>query len=259
MIQRTILLALLALCSAAPAKRITVVAHRAAHEAAPENTLAAIRQAIEIGCDYVELDVRETRDGELVLMHDGTVDRTTTGTGAVAAMGLAEIRGLDAGRKRGERWAGEKVPTFDEALALCHGKLHVYVDHKAGSPEHILTAIARHGMLGDVVIYGSVESLRVFKNLRPGVWIMPDHPRTPEEMTALARDLKPETLDGNVRTWTAEQVEAAHHLGAQVWVDNLGPEDNEAGFRRAVEMGVDAIQTDHPALLLKVLKEMGRR
>src|SRR5262249_15241636 len=185
MIHLTILLALLALGSAQPGKRIVVIAHRAAHEEAPENTLAAIRQATEIGCDYVELDVRETRDGELVLMHDATVDRTTTGTGGVASMELAEIRRLDAGRKRGERWAGEQVPTFDEALALCHGKLRIYVDHKAGSPEKILRAIARRGMLDEVVVYSSVKYLRVFKQLRPHVWIMPDHPSSSEEMTAL--------------------------------------------------------------------------
>jgi glycerophosphoryl diester phosphodiesterase len=259
MIRLTIVLALLALCGAAPGKRIPVVAHRGAHEEAPENTLAAFRQAIAIGCDYVELDVRETRDGELVLMHDATVDRTTMGTGAIADMDLAAIRRLDAGSKRGERWAGEKVPTFDEALEVCHGKMRVYVDHKAGSPERVLAAIERHGMLEEVVIYGSVENLRAFKKLRPRVWIMPDHPRTLEVMTALAQDLKPETLDGNLRTWTAEQVEAAHRLGVQVWVDNLGPNDNEEGFRRAIAMGVDAIQTDHPALLLKLLQELGRR
>jgi glycerophosphoryl diester phosphodiesterase len=239
--------------------RVVVIAHRGANAFAPENTLAAFRKAIALGCDYVEMDVRQTRDGALVLMHDRTVDRTTDGTGSVADLTLAQIRALDAGRKRGPEWTGEKVPTFDEALAVCRGKIRVYVDWKSGPADQVIAAIERHRMLRDVVIYGSEEQLRAVKRLRPKVWIMPDHPGTIEGIMALARSLKPETMDGNLRDWTKEQVEAAHRAGAQVWVDNLGENDDEAGFRRALDMDVDAIQTDHPDLLLKYLKARGRR
>jgi len=243
----------------AAAKRIIVIAHRGEHTEAPENTLASIRKAIEVGCDYVEVDVRRTRDGALVLMHDSTVDRTTNGRGKVEALSLAEIRALDAGAKRGAAWAGEKVPTFDEALAACKGKIKVYVDHKAGPPAEILSAIEKHGMVRDVVIYGSVENLRAFKRLNPRVWIMPDHPGSPEKIVELVRDLKPETLDGNIVDWTAEQVQAAHRAGAQVWVDHPAGRDDEAGVRLSVEMGVEAIQTDAPAKVIGLLKNMGRR
>src|SRR5438067_360181 len=108
-----------------PDSRIVVIAHRGANKFAPENTLAAFRKAIELGCDYFELDVRRTKDGQLVLMHDGSVDRTTNGTGSVVDMTLAEIRALDAGTKRGEQWKGEKVPTFEEALTMSKGKIKV--------------------------------------------------------------------------------------------------------------------------------------
>jgi len=243
----------------AAAKRIIVIAHRGEHTEAPENTLASIRKAIEVGCDYVEVDVRRTRDGALVLMHDSTVDRTTNGRGKVETLTLAEIRALDAGAKRGAAWAGEKVPTFDEALAACKGKIKVYVDHKAGPPAEILSAIEKHGMVRDVVIYGSVENLRAFKRLNSRVWIMPDHPGSPEKIVELVRDLKPETLDGNIVDWTAEQVQAAHQAGAQVWVDHPASRDDEAGVRLSVEMGVEAIQTDAPAKVIGLLKNMGRR
>src|ERR1041384_3084618 len=73
-------------------KGVIVIAHRGANKFAPENTLAAFRKAIEMGCDYVELDVRRTRDGALILMHDRTVDRTTDGKGAVDQMNVSEIR-----------------------------------------------------------------------------------------------------------------------------------------------------------------------
>ena len=109
---------------------IAVIAHRAGRGIAPENTLAAIRKAIALKVDYVELDIRATKDGHLVIMHDRTVDRTTKGTGAVKDLTLAEIRALDAGSKFDATNAGERVPTFEEVLKLCRGKVHIYVDHK---------------------------------------------------------------------------------------------------------------------------------
>src|SRR5580658_7077215 len=78
---------------------IAVIAHRAGRNGTPENTLSAIRNAIELGVDYVELDIRATKDGQLVIMHDGTVDRTTNGKGAVKDLDLDTIRTLDAGGK----------------------------------------------------------------------------------------------------------------------------------------------------------------
>ncbi len=240
-------------------KRVIVIAHRGANKFAPENTLAAFRKAIELECDYVELDVRRTKDGALVLMHDNTVDHRTDGKGKVEELTLAEIKALDAGIKHGAQWAGERVPTLDEALAECKGKIKVYVDNKAGPPDEVIAAIERHRMLKDVVVYGGVETLRQFKKLRPKIWIMPDHPSGLPEMAALAADLKPETFDGNLRSWTKDQVDAAHKSGVQVWVDNLGENDNEAGFRKAIDMGVDAIQTDHPDVLIKFLRAICRR
>src|SRR4051812_14588222 len=87
------------------------VAHRGANRVAPENTLPAYEAAIALGCDYVEIDVRATRDGHLVLLHDRTVDRTTDGTGHAAEMDFATIRALDAGVKFGDAFRGTRVPT----------------------------------------------------------------------------------------------------------------------------------------------------
>jgi glycerophosphoryl diester phosphodiesterase len=239
-------------------RKIIVIAHRGANRFAPENTLPAFKKAIELGCDYVELDVRRTKDGALVLMHDRTVDGKTNGHGAVEDLTLDEIRALDAGIKRGQEWAGTKVPTFDEALAVCNGRIKVYVDNKAGPVDEVLAAIEKHKMLRQVVIYGGAEELREFKKRRPRVWIMPGHPGSVEKINEMAKDLKPETMDGNLRSWTKEQVNAAHAVGVQVWVDNLGENDNEAGFQKALDMGVDAIQTDHPDLLISFLRVKGR-
>jgi glycerophosphoryl diester phosphodiesterase len=242
------------------AKKIIVIAHRGAHREAPENTLASLEQAIEIGCDYVELDVRRTKDGALVIMHDSSVNRMTTGKGKIADLTLAEIRKFEVKSRHGAKSAGLRVPTFDEMLERAKGHMKIYVDHKQAPPVEVLAAINRHGMLHDVVVYnGGVETLREYKRLAPDVWIMPDHPKSIAAIEALAHDLKPETLDGSIVEWTQPQVEAAHRNGAQVWVDNRSQLDNEPGIKQAVELGVDAIQTDDPATVLRVLKAMGLR
>jgi glycerophosphoryl diester phosphodiesterase len=238
------------------AKSVVVIAHRGAHREAPENSLAALNKAIEIGCDYVEVDVRRTKDGVLVIMHDSSVNRMTDGKGKIEDLTLEEIRKLHF-KKKGD-WVAEKVPTFDEILDKAKGRMKIYVDHKNALPAEVLAAIEKHGMLAEVVVYGSVGILREYKRLAPKVWIMPDHPRSIAQIEALAKDLKPETLDGSIVRWSREEMEAAHRAGIEVWVDNVPARDNEAGIKNAVEMGVDAIQTDNPALVLDVLVKMGR-
>jgi len=95
-----------------------VIGHRGAAGHAPENTLASLRRAAQLGARWVEFDVALTRDGEPVLLHDETVDRTTNGKGRLAAMALAELQILDAGAWHSQATAGERVPTLAEAFAL---------------------------------------------------------------------------------------------------------------------------------------------
>ena len=95
-----------------------ICAHRGASDTHPENTLAAIKQAIALGAQMIEFDVALTKDGKLVLMHDSTINRTTNGTGPVSAKTLAELKKLDAGGWKHKRFKGERIPTLQEALAV---------------------------------------------------------------------------------------------------------------------------------------------
>jgi glycerophosphoryl diester phosphodiesterase len=113
---------------AAPLQPVTIVAHRGLSEGVPENTLAAFRQSVANGVSIIELDLRVTRDGQIVVLHDLTVDRTTDCSGAVAKMNLPSIKRCDAGH-------GERVPTFAEVIALVQGKpVRVLADVKDGTP-----------------------------------------------------------------------------------------------------------------------------
>ncbi|WP_345954290.1 glycerophosphodiester phosphodiesterase family protein [Mucilaginibacter sp. PAMB04168] len=117
--------ALLAIASTAFAQKAQILmpqrglcAHRGGFESTPENTVPGFKEAIKYGAQMIEFDIQFTKDSVLVIMHDGTVDRTTNGSGAVANMTLSEIRKLDAGSKKSSKFAGAKVPTLDETLAM---------------------------------------------------------------------------------------------------------------------------------------------
>ena len=110
------------------ASNIYVAAHRGWSAVYPENTMEAFKAAVELNVDQIETDVRITKDGELVLMHDAKVDRTTDGTGKVCDMTLAELKALDAGIKKGEQFRGARVPTFVEFMDLVRDLPDMTVD-----------------------------------------------------------------------------------------------------------------------------------
>jgi glycerophosphoryl diester phosphodiesterase len=126
--------------------------------------------------DFVELDVRTSSDGYLVLMHDPTVDRMTNGKGRITDMTFAEIRKLDLGARFPGKFPDLRIPTFDEALELAKGgKIGIYVDTKNAGPKDLIAAIERHDM-GDHVMFWSerVNFLKEIAELRPSWKLMPE-------------------------------------------------------------------------------------
>jgi len=131
-----------------------VIAHRGANRQAPENTLAAFHLALDLGADLLELDVRQTRDGELVVIHDEYVNRTTDGAGAVKDLDYAQLRRLDAGAWKGAQFAGQRVPSLRDVLELTAGSAGVVVELKGYDLEQADRAvelIQRQGRERDVI------------------------------------------------------------------------------------------------------------
>jgi len=137
-----------------------ICAHRGASHTHPENTLVAFHEALRLGAHMIEFDVRRSRDGELVLMHDRTVNRTTDGKGAVAKLTLAELRELNAGSWKGEEFAGEGVPTLDEALAMMPENvwLNVHLKGDAALAEEATRRIVAHDRLHQAFLACGKES-----------------------------------------------------------------------------------------------------
>lgn len=135
--------------------KLIVCAHRGASNVAPENTMAALQQALDDGALMIELDVQVTKDHELVVFHDDSLERTTNGSGLISDHTLQELAHLDAGSWFGAKFAGERIPTFLDAIELLRGKTYLNIEIKpqsataesAGNIAAIVNIIDKSGML----------------------------------------------------------------------------------------------------------------
>lgn len=230
-----------------------VVGHRGLFRHSPEETAANFNACIDLRVD-IELDVRKTRDGQLVCLHDPTVDRTTTGTGKVAGLSLREVQALDAGRKFDPRFAGERVPTLDQVFTLLTERkaasLMVAVDLKVPDIEAEVVKLAeKHGVLKQLLFIGlAIENAEVREKL---VAASPD--AACAALCPAADKLDAVTAD-KTAAWvylrfipTADEVKRVHAAGKRVFL--VGPlvAGNESeNWAKGRAAGVDAILTDYP-------------
>lgn len=237
--------------SAIQERTILTSAHRGEHHHHPENSLPAVQAAIDAGIDYVELDVRTTADGQLVLMHDPTVNRMTNGKGKVAEMTFDQIRALDLGARFPGQFPGLKVPTFDEALDLAKkGGIGIYVDTKQAAPHDLVAAIERHDM-GDHVMFWSEhpDFLAQIAALRPQWTLMPEA-FNPDHVRKVLELLHPTVLGFDDRDFNSPTVAAAREAHVGIFVDRQTPQQ----WQDAVDQGATGIQTDYPEELVTFLR-----
>jgi len=229
-----------------------LLAHRGLVRHAPENTLPAFAAAVELGLS-IELDVYQTGDGQLVVIHDNTLDRTTDGTGDVTEMALAEIRKLDAGGWFHPSFAGLKVPTLDEAFQLIRQRqrrpVTIALNMKVISPgieARIVKLVEKHGLFDQLFAFGQpAESSRRFKQANRKL-------RTTEvkiyDSEHFARALKNPLADC---LWVGfipsrDEMKQARGLGKQVWL-SLHIGDNRPDiWDKARASQMDGICTDWP-------------
>jgi len=232
--------------------------HRGASRYVPENTLEALRKSVALGADFVEFDIRTTRDGAFVLLHDSSLDRTTSGRGSVRDRTSGEVAALDAGSWFGRPFSGVKAPTLDAFLdAAAPLGVGLYVDAKDISPEALAEALARHGLTDRAVVYQGTGYLERLKSIAPALRRMPPL-RDPSELDALAERLRPYAVDANWAILSKPLIDRCHALGIKVFSDALGSHESVENYHRAVRYGVDLIQTDHPVLVLRALELVER-
>jgi glycerophosphoryl diester phosphodiesterase len=239
--------------------RTRVIAHRGFSGAAPENTIAAVRAAIEIKADMAEIDVTLTSDGHIVVIHDETLDRTTNGNGMVSDVSRAELQLLDAGAWFAPQFAGERIPSLDAVLDEVEGRILLNVEIKSeavdrGIVAKVASAIQRRKMTDQVVVSSF-------------------SPRALEEMHAVAPEIRTAVLYNVEVHQGRDAVEIVTGLGASVF--NIKRQrltkkmlrrcreheipvgiytvNDPRRMRRLVKRGAGAIFTDQPDRLLEIL------
>ena len=235
----------------------TVIGHRGAAAYAPENTLEGIREAHRRGARWVEFDAKLTGDGEVVLLHDDTLDRTTNGHGPVAVATLAALQGLDAGGWFGPAWRGARVPTLARTLALLlELDMQANVEIKPCPGRDEATALAVVDVVGrswpsdrapPLLSSFSRQSLAAAQSVAPElprgllVW------RHPEDWAAAAKDLACVSLHCAHQHLTASWARQIRALGLALAVYTL---NDGARARELMGWGVQSIITDQPDTIL---------
>ena len=239
---------------------LLVVAHRAAHQRFPENSLQAIQEAIDLGVDLVEIDVRVTTDGIVYLIHDQTTDRTTTGSGDIEKMSSAELQNLTLVFEGKD--SGLAIPTLAEALALTKGKIMVDLDMKTEKVEEVIEVVKEMDVLDEVIFFDSDwQVLREIRAKLPEAFLMPRLYKT-NEIRKAYRKLTPVVVHIDPGFNTPKTMLKAQKFGLRTWINSLGALDNELRVNpdsplshKLLEYGASMVQTDLPELWVKLRDE----
>jgi glycerophosphoryl diester phosphodiesterase len=238
-----------------------VIAHRGASSEAPENTMAAFRLALEQGCDAIELDIHVSVDGEIVVCHDETLERTTDGSGKIADFTAAELKRYDAGSWFGEKYAGERLPLLKEVLELVPPQIGINVEIKSynhpGVENILVELLERTGRIDSVFLssfgHGSmVRCKRLSPSLRVG--LLYDDELVDYEAFAGSNGISLYSLHIYHGVLTDDYAAEVIRSGLQVYPWTI---DDPARMREVLEIGASGIITNCPGVLRKMLDENG--
>jgi glycerophosphoryl diester phosphodiesterase len=233
---------------------VAITAHRGASHVAPENTMAAFRAALEAGADYVELDVQRTRDGAVIVMHDGDFMRMAGDARKVSQVTAAEAAAIDIGSRYDSRFAGESPPLLSDVIELARGRMKINVELKYNVPDPglapaVIDLLKQEGFLDQVVITSlDYAALKQVESLEPRI-------PTGHIVTAAVGDVSRTRADFvslNSAQATPALLRRAHAANKQVHVWTV---DKPEVMQRMIERGVDNIITNEPALLKRVMQD----
>ena len=243
-------------CVAHPFK---IVAHGGAAGYAPENTLVSFEKGIELGANTIEVDVHLSKDGELVVIHDATLNKTTNGSGYVYDYTVKELKEFDAGVLFDEKFRGEKIPTFQEVVELARGRARIDIDVKNGPviypgiEEKVVRAIEKNTLVNEVtVISFNHLSLKQIKTLNPEIQTGAVYSAGLLEPWAAAELIGADVLYPKHFHPMKDVVLEAHRRGYPV---NPWTIDTEKDVRRWLSYGVDGMTSNYPDLVRNIVME----
>lgn len=230
------------------------MAHRGASKAAPENSLAAVRVAIEAGSDWVEIDVQETADGEVVVIHDSDLMKLARNKTKVWDARLSDLQNIDIGNSFGPSFQNERVPTLSEVLKLCQGKTGVlielkYYGHDQQLEQRVVDIVEKHGMSNQIMVMSlKPDGVRKMKRLRPtwkcGVLL--------SVSVGNIQKIEADFLAVNARFATRSLINKLHQAGKEIYVWTV---DDPVSMSLLMNRGVDGLITNRPEVAKDVLKQ----
>lgn len=236
---------------------VSLIGHRGALASAPENTLPSFQEGLAQGADVLELDIHRSRDGELVVIHDFTVDRTTDGKGYVRDLTVAELKRLDAGSRFSPAFKDTRIPLLREVLVWAKGRVWLAIEIKSDwiTYEGIETALVDQlhaaAMVDQVMVISFDHCcIKRVKGLDQNIATGILYAARLVDPVAVARSARADALRPRWPFATAAEIRVVQEAG--LVYSPWGPND-PAIWRRLVEMGVDTLSADRPADLRAVL------
>ncbi len=240
--------------------RILNIAHRGNSCRAPENTLAAFEEAADIGVDGVEMDLRLSADGQVVLIHDENTERTTGKIAQVSALTLKELRELDAGSWKDSTYAGQKIPLFEEACRLLAGRCRIFAELKIEPLGAKIAAIARATGVIDqlnLLCWGkNPQSVREARAALPDIPIL-ELGQAPENIKMIGPDYFLERLTAGYSALDYEKSSLTPDFCHQATQENMPvycwTANSRQDMKKMAAMDIAGITTDHPAELMQII------
>ena len=233
-----------------------IISHRGACRTAPENTLSAGHRAAILGADIVELDVRESADGILYVLHDATLERTTNGSGPIAETSSRELDRLDAGSWFGPEFAGEPLPRLDIFLKALKPVIGFYVEVKAAEPGKVAACLESEGLGSDCIIYSEDPDLRsALRGELPQQLHMENFLNLASMEEAKATGVS--ILEFMSEDLTASRVLRARNLGFLTMMHT--PLQDREAYRLALVEGVDYLNIDYPDVAFEMRRDFRSR
>lgn len=244
-----------------PPRSLQVMAHRGAAGQAPENTRPALERCIEDGIEWVEVDVRLTKDGQFILAHDATIAVPSGSVWEVKEHRLEELKQLDVGLAFRSRYGGTPLLSLTECFELARGRINLYLDCKDVDPAQLAREIVAARMENQVVVYDTLVNLQRISATAGGrlATMAKWHPGM--DVSSLVQTSGLAAVEINANEVTPDVVKAFHALGVKVETRNLDAWDRPEHWDKAMDAGADCIQTDLPEeVLARALSRLpGRR
>ncbi len=244
-----LVLGLIIFSCSAQQKTLEIVVHRGANNLAPENTMAATQKCIDLGVEYVEIDVRMSKDSVFYILHDRTLNRTTNGSGMINAMHSKQIDQLDAGSWFSDDFKGEKVPRLDTYLNEIKGKIKVYFDVKDADLERLISLVYKSGFQDDCFFwFSSDKKAKQFRELDEYIPLKMNIKNIGDVTKIMSYN--PQLIECGIELITPEIVKACKDNNLKIMVNALH-KNAEKDYQKIIDSQADMVNLDKPDIMIE--------